>query len=68
MAWKLVEDFVVTEYRDGAVYKAKSLGLKWVPLTVHAPRDHIYAAPSTTYHGPMFSTSKDKPQFPNGHG
>lgn len=47
----LMEAYVVTEWRDGMVWKTKSLGKRWVPMgsTAEGPeRDAVrYAALST---------------------
>jgi hypothetical protein len=48
---KLVEVFEITEWREGAVFKTRSLGLRWVDFDekYRSPEGFIYASVSTEW-------------------
>jgi hypothetical protein len=58
------EVFQVTEWKDDAVYKTKSLGFLWIAKFMeeqNQPRETniIYAPPPSDYDGPTIRRSKD---------
>lgn len=50
---KLVEVWIVTERKNGAIYRTKNTGeMRWVPAnTPDSDGDTLYVSPSTSYTG-----------------
>lgn len=53
----LREHFKVVEWKDGCVWKTKSLGLKWMDRdAIPESKDDIYVSPSTKVPQPWIRT------------